>query len=132
MDPVSTVTSLGPSVGAMVLCVSLFVWSQITLTILASDLKRHMKEDEKNFADLKTFSVGGMNSQNQLSVSVAKMADAVRENGEAIGKIADNQTQQLDLLKEMLSDNRVLMTNQENAQAQQLRLLEQLVNKLAA
>lgn len=131
-DPVAAVSSLGPSLGAVVVCTGLFVWSQIQFTLVARDLKQHMAEDEKNFADLKNLSVGGLNQQNQLSLAVSKMADAVKENGTSIGKIADNQVEQLNLLKKMVADNRVLMVNQENVQAQQLRLLEQLVNKLVA
>lgn len=129
-DPVTVVTNLGPSLGAVITCTGLFIWSQIQFTTFGRDLRHHMESDDRNFNDLKTLQAGGMNQQNQVSMSIVKMAEAVRENGEAIARIADNQTEQLALLKDMVADNRVLISNQENVQVNQLKLLELLVGKL--
>ncbi len=141
IDPITTSTfNLAPSVSAAILCVSLFVWSQIQFRIFGGALKNHMKEDEKNFTELKALTtsstgelknltISGISAQNQLATSIARMADAVKSNGDAICRLTEQQTQQLDILREMSSDTKVMLSNQTAAQANLQRLLERVIDK---
>ena len=78
-DPVAAVQSFGPSLGAVIVCVSVFIWSQIQFNAFGRDLRQHMQDDEQSFSDLKNLTVGGMNQQNQLAVAVRDMANAVKK-----------------------------------------------------
>lgn len=113
---------VGPSIGASLIFIALFVWSQVQFHMFGGALKTHMKDDDKSFGELKGLTVSGITSQQQVAASITELA-------KAIYRLSDNQMQQIGILREITSDQKVMIENQLNAQNNLQRLLERVLEK---
>ena len=113
---------VGPSIRASLICVALFAWALLQFRSFGGVLKAHMKEDDKNFSELKGLTVSGISSQQQVAASIAELA-------KAIYRLSDNQMQQIGILREITSDQKTMIENQLNAQNNLQRLLERVLEK---
>jgi hypothetical protein len=124
-DLVSPINQYGPAVGASIICVGLFTWSQIQTYQMRSDLKARAKKDDTNFVELKQLVVSSIETQRVVASGLERIAESIQHQTEA-------HNAQLDFLKEMSADQKVMLANQTTAQAGSQRLLEQLVDRITA
>jgi hypothetical protein len=117
------ITQYGAAVGSAIICTSMFVWSQIQMWMLSANMKEHMKDDKDSFSKLENLIVTSIETQRVVANSLERIAEAIQHQTES-------HTAQLDFLREMSSDQKVMLSNQATAQTSQQRLLEQMVTKL--
>jgi hypothetical protein len=122
---ISPINQYGPGVGASIICVGLFAWSQIQTYQMRSDLKARAKKDDTNFVELKQLVVSSIETQRVVASGLERIAESIQHQTEA-------HNAQLDFLKEMSADQKVMLANQTTAQAGSQRLLEQLVDRITA
>jgi hypothetical protein len=119
-----TINNYGPAVGASVICVGLFIWSQIQTYLMRSDLKDHTERNDKSFADLRQLVVSSIETQRVVASGLERIAESIQHQ-------ADSHNAQLDFLREMSADQKTMLANQTSAQAGTQRLLEQLIDRIA-
>lgn len=123
-DAIPLINQYGPYVGSSILCTGLFVWSQIQTFLMRSDAKVAREKDSKSFEDLKLLIVSSNETQRVVASGLERIAESIQHQTEA-------HNAQLELLREMGADQKVMLANQTAAQAGTQRLLEQLVDKIA-
>jgi Flp pilus assembly protein TadB len=124
-DVLAPINQYGPAVGASVICVGLFVASLVLSYQTRSDMTARAKKDDANFADLKQLVVSSIETQRIVAAGLERIAESIQHQTEA-------HNAQLDFLKEMSADQKVMLANQTTAQAGSQRLLEQLVDRTTA
>ena len=122
---ITPIYQYGAAIGSAIICVGLFVWSQLQAFVIRTDLKAHMQSEEKGFADLKQLVVSSIETQRVVASGLERIAEAIQHQTES-------HTAQLDFLREMSADQKTMLANQTATQANNQRLLEQLVNKITS
>lgn len=132
IEPVMMPYQYGPYLTASLLCVGLFIWSHITMSLFKGSFEQHkenfaehLSSDEKNFDGLKSLMVSSIASQQQIAASISRVADALQHQ-------AENQMQQMELLRETTQDSKVIMSSLSTSQQNLQRLLETMVTEIAA
>ncbi len=113
----------GAAVGSAIICTGLFVWSQVQAFVVRTDLKEHMNNNDKSFADLKQLVVSSIETHRVVASGLERIAEAIQHQ-------SASHESQLSFLREMSADQKAMLANQAAAQAGTQRLLEQLVGKI--
>jgi type II secretory pathway component PulM len=130
IDPITAPLAFGPYLATSLLCLGLFIWSQITMVIFKNNIENHLESDEKNFTDLKQTQTSILTQQSAVLSSVRDVAESINRLADAITTQSNMHREQLELLRVQSGDIKVMLANQTAAQGNLQKLLEQVVSKM--
>ena len=116
-NPATIIQQYGPLVGSAVICTGLFIWSQIQIYMLKSSVDSNAKQLKTNYEALEA----SLKVQADLSQSVRQLADAIHHQSEM-------HTEQLELIRELVTKQEVLAANQSSLMTGLQRVVEQLID----
>lgn len=123
-NPLTPLSSQGSAVGSAVICVGLFIWAQIEAYKSRTAVEKTATLVASNNSELKLLLTAQSGAQTKLAESVTSMAEAIKGTTEL-------SHQQLDLIREVLSEQKLqslqMMTITNGFQ----RTLEQLIDVVA-
>jgi methyl-accepting chemotaxis protein len=120
-NPLSPIWQYGAATGSAFICVGLFIWSQVQIATFKSTVDTNTSAITESNKELKRLIEAQSQAQDKLADSVHQLAEAVKSQAEV-------QHQQLDLIREMASEQRVLSANQLTIMNGFQRVVEQLID----
>jgi hypothetical protein len=119
-NPLTPIYQWGATTGSAIICCGLFIWSQIQI----AGFKRTIEENTRTIGD----------HNKELRDIVAQQIEGQRELIEAVGKLAEavarqseSHAEQLSLIHELASEQKVMMANQMSITNGFQRVVEQLI-----
>lgn len=122
-NPLSPIWQYGASTGSAFICLGLFIWSQVQLATFKATVDANTKVITESNGELKSLIEAQSNAQEKLAESVHQLAGAVETQ-------AGVQHEQLNLIREMATEQRVLSANQLTIMNGFQRVVEQLIDAI--
>jgi formyltetrahydrofolate synthetase len=122
-NPISPLMQYGSATGSAFICVGLFIWSQIQIATFKNAVESNTKTITDSNSELKKMVEAQSQAQDKLAESVHQLAEGVKTQAEV-------QHEQLDLIREMASEQRVLSANQLTITNGLQRVVEQLIDAI--
>jgi len=122
-NPLSPIWQYGASTGSAFICLGLFIWSQVQLATFKTTVDANTKVITESNKELKTLIEAQSNAQEKLAESVHQLASAVETQ-------AGVQHEQLNLIRDMAAEQRVLSANQLVIMNGFQRVVEQLIGAI--
>lgn len=119
-NPVSPIWQYGAETGSAIICVGLFIWSQVQIATFKSTVDQNTKVITESNKELKSLIEAQSMAHDKLADSIQQLADAVKTQ-------ATNQHEQLELIRDMAAEQRVLSANQLTIMNGFQRVVEQLI-----
>jgi hypothetical protein len=123
VNPLLPIWQYGAATGSAFICVGLFIWSQIQIATFKTMIEGHTKVITESNQELKKLIEAQSVAQSRLVDSVQQLIEGIRVQAEA-------HHEQLNLLREMVSDQKVLSANQLTTMNGFQRVVEQLISAL--
>lgn len=120
-NPLSPIWQYGASTGSAFICLGLFIWSQVQIATFKTTVDANTKVITESNKELKTLIEAQSNAQEKLAESVHQLATAVETQAQV-------HREQLDLIRDMASEQRVLSANQLVIMNGFQRVVEQLID----
>lgn len=120
-NPVSPIFQYGAATGSAIICVGLFIWSQVQIATFKKTVEDNTKVITESNKELTSLITQMSDSQDKLAGSIAQLAEAVKAQ-------SDSQREQLDLIREMTAEQKVLSANQMTIMNGFQRVVEQLID----
>ncbi len=122
-NPLTPIWQYGAATGSASICVGLFIWSQMQITSFKSTVETNTKAITDSNLELKKLIEAQNTAQSKLIESVHQLAEGVRLQAEV-------HHEQLDLLRDMSTEQRVLSANQLTIMNGFQRVVEQLIGAI--
>ena len=116
-NPAAILQQYGVLVGSAVICTGLFIWSQIQIYMLKNPIESNAKQLKTNYEALEV----SLKTQADLCQGVKQLADAIHRQSEM-------HTEQLELIRELVTKQEVLAANQSSLMTGLQRVVEQLID----
>ena len=120
-NPLLPIWQYGAATGSAFICVGLFIWSQVQLATFKSTVETNSKTITESNAELRKLIEAQSSAQDKLAESVHQLAEGVKLQSET-------QREQLDLIRDMATEQRVLSANQLTIMNGFQRVVEQLID----
>ena len=120
-NPLLPIWQYGAATGSAFICVGLFIWSQVQLATFKSTVETNSKTITESNAELRKLIEAQSSAQDKLAESVHQLAEGVKLQSET-------QREQLDLIRDMETEQRVLSANQLTIMNGFQRVVEQLID----
>lgn len=131
VDPLTGPFEYGVPVAAALVCVGLYIWSQLQVSAMKNALEQHSKSEAANFAALQSSQNAILNQQASTLSTLRDVAESIKAMAVAIAQQAVNDRDQMELLREQSADIKVLAATQTRLQDGLQKLLEQTIDVLA-
>ncbi len=122
-NPLTPIWQYGAATGSAFICVGLFIWSQVQIMTFKTTVDANTKVIAESNQELKRLIQAQSSAQDKLVESVHQLAESVKTQ-------ADVHHEQLDLIREMASDQKVLSANQLTIMNGFQRVVEQLIGAI--
>lgn len=119
-NPLAPLYQYGTATGSAFIAVGLFIWSQIQIANFKRSVDQNTKVITDSNKELRAMIVQQAESQEKLAESVQKLAEAVAQQ-------SDRQSEQLELIRDMAGEQKLLMANQMTIMNGFQRVVEQLI-----
>jgi hypothetical protein len=120
-NPLLPIWQYGAATGSAFICVGLFIWSQVQLATFKSTVETNSKTITESNTELRKLIEAQSSAQDKLAESVHQLAEGVKLQSET-------QKEQLDLIRDMATEQRVLSANQLTIMNGFQRVVEQLID----
>ena len=120
-NPLLPIWQYGASTGSAFICVGLFIWSQVQLATFKATVETNTKSITESNQELRKLIEAQSHAQDRLLESVHQLAEGVKLQSEI-------QREQLDLIRDMAAEQRVLSANQLTIMNGFQRVVEQLID----
>jgi hypothetical protein len=120
-NPLTPIWQYGAATGSAFICVGLFIWSQLQIATFKSTVDANTKSNVESNKELKTLIEAQLQAQEKLAESVHLLAEGVKAQAEV-------QREQLDLIRDMTAEQKVLSANQLTIMNGFQRVVEQLID----
>ena len=120
-NPLLPIWQYGAATGSAFICVGLFIWSQVQLATFKSTVETNTKAITESNNELRKLIEAQSSAQDKLAESVHQLAEGVKLQSET-------QREQLDLIRDMATEQRVLSANQLTIMNGFQRVVEQLID----
>lgn len=120
-NPLQPIWQYGAATGSAFICVGLFIWSQIQIATFKSTVETNTKSITESNQELRKLIEAQSSAQDKLAESVHQLAEGVKLQSEI-------QREQLDLIRDMAAEQRVLSANQLTIMNGFQRVVEQLID----
>jgi len=124
-NPMTPIWQWGAATGSAIVCTGLFLWSQIQIAILKTGIDHSIEMITESNNTLKAMVARQLEAQEKLADSVAKLAEAVKQQ-------SDTHEEQLALIRDMASEQKILSSNQMTIMNGFQRVVEQLIDAVRA
>ena len=122
-NPLSPIWQYGATTGSAFICLGLFIWSQVQLATFKTTVEFNTKVITESYKELKTLIEAQSSAQEKLANTVFQLARTIESQ-------AQIHHEQLDLIRETASEQRVLSSNQLTIMNGFQRVVEQLIDAL--
>lgn len=120
-NPLDPIYKYGPGVGSAIISTGLFIWAQIQIFQFKKTVEAHTETILVRNEELKAALSSQVEAQRKLAESVHGLADAIHHQ-------SDMHAEQLSLIREMISEQKVMAANQMTIMNGFQRVVEQLID----
>lgn len=127
-NPIIPIYQYGTATGSAVIAVGLFIWSQVQTALMKKSVDDYKKSIDTNTQaitdsnkELRYMVKQQSEAQKELSAGVNKLAEAVKDQ-------STRQADQLELIRDMAGEQKLLMANQMTIMNGFQRVVEQLID----
>lgn len=120
-NPVMPIQQYGAAIGSAIICTGLFIWSQIQIFQLKKSVEDNTSAIRSSNDELKNTLEGQVAAQRELAQSVKQLAEAIHHQ-------SDMHSEQLGLIRDMVTKQEVLAANQTSLMTGLQRVVEQLID----
>lgn len=120
-NPVLPIQQYGAAIGSAIICTGLFIWSQIQIFQLKKSVEDNTSAIRSSNDELKNTLEGQVAAQRELAQSVKQLAEAIHHQ-------SDMHSEQLGLIRDMVTKQEVLAANQTSLMTGLQRVVEQLID----
>jgi len=120
-NPLTSIYQFGAATGSAIICTGLFIWSQVQMATFKSTVENTTSVITQSNSELKALVSQVSESQNKFTDSITKLAEAVKSQ-------SDSQREEMQLIRDMAVEHKVLAANQMIITSGFQRVVEQLIS----
>jgi hypothetical protein len=120
-NPLTSIYQFGAATGSAIICTGLFIWSQVQMATFKSTVENTTSVITQSNSELKALVSQVSESQNKFTNSITKLAEAVKSQ-------SDSQREEMQLIRDMAVEHKVLAANQMIITSGFQRVVEQLIS----
>lgn len=120
-NPLTSIYQFGAATGSAIICTGLFIWSQVQMATFKSTVENTTSVITQSNLELKALVSQVSESQNKFTNSITKLAEAVKSQ-------SDSQREEMQLIRDMAVEHKVLAANQMIITSGFQRVVEQLIS----
>ena len=120
-NPLTSIYQFGAATGSAIICTGLFIWSQVQMATFKSTVENTTSVITQSNSELKALVSQVSESQNKFTNSITKLAEAVKSQ-------SYSQREEMQLIRDMAVEHKVLAANQMIITSGFQRVVEQLIS----